>query len=106
MSRNGSPWECDNSECDNSVIACIDKVDAIHQAIRKLKIPFRNIKNFARRTLGCQCPDDVFEKIEYGTVNDVFTNTTPIQKIVVGNRLLIVICRVSYPGLIVIRLPD
>jgi hypothetical protein len=88
------------------IIASINKVDAIHQPVRNLKTPSRNIKKFVRGTLGCQCPDDVFEKIEYGIVNDIFPNATPIQKIIIGNRLLILIWKAEDPTRIQDLLPS
>lgn len=43
------------------------------------------IKRFVRETLGCSCPEEVFEKIEYQTGGDDISGS----KINVGDRLLI-----------------
>ena len=45
-----------------------------------------DIKHFVRETLGCTCPDDVFDKIEYQE-----TDNNLINKINIGDKLLIYI---------------
>ncbi|MHC4432527.1 MAG: hypothetical protein ACYTBS_11870 [Planctomycetota bacterium] len=52
-------------------------------------VNFSSIKRFAKETLGCACPDEVFEQIECdeGCTLDA---TLPIcNRLLIGNRLLI-----------------
>jgi hypothetical protein len=49
------------------------------------------IKRFVRETLGCSCPEEVFEKIE--CQNEI--EGIPGSRIIVGNRLLIYIIPVD-----------
>ena len=49
------------------------------------------IKRFAREMLGCDCPDEVFEHIEYMPVTTVHDFPGLFKRIVIGNRLLIFI---------------
>ena len=52
------------------------------------------ITRFVRGTLGCQCPDDVFQSIviEQQRTPD---NSAPFTRLLVGNRLLIYLLRSS-----------
>jgi len=55
-------------------------------------------EGFVRNRLGCDCPDEVFEKIEYGEINPaegVYART-----ITVGGRLLIYIWNINDPALL------
>jgi hypothetical protein len=45
-----------------------------------------DIKHFVRDTLGCTCPDDVFDKIELQEANN-----NQVKKINIGDKLLIYI---------------
>ena len=45
------------------------------------------IKHFVQETLGCSCPEEVFNKIDYQKENDGI----PGRKVIVGDRLLIYI---------------
>ncbi len=47
------------------------------------------IKEFVRNTLGCNCPEEVFQYIKYGTANSIDENILPVYEINIGNRLLI-----------------
>jgi len=49
------------------------------------------IKSFARETLGCDCPDAVFEHIEYVPATTIRDFPVLVRRIVIGNRLLIYI---------------
>ena len=46
----------------------------------------QNIKKFVKQVLGCACPDEVFEHIEYTKKNG---NAGVLTRITVGDRLLI-----------------
>jgi hypothetical protein len=48
------------------------------------------ITRFVRGTLGCQCPDDVFQSIVIGPERTP-DNSTPFTRLVIGERLLIYI---------------
>ncbi len=50
---------------------------------------------FAKQTLGCNCPDEVFEKIESSAIA-LPGQKQPVARIVIGDRLLIYI--VSVPA--------
>ena len=52
------------------------------------------IETFVRTTLGCGCPDRVFEKIELGGLT-LPGNTHPLTRLVIGDTLLIYLV---YPG--------
>lgn len=47
------------------------------------------IRQFVRHTLGCSCPDDVFEHIEQGASHTSLIGTPVTYRILVGNRLLV-----------------
>jgi hypothetical protein len=48
---------------------------------------YPEIKRFVQETLGCSCPDEVFNKIDYQKEGDSISG----RKITVGDRLLIYI---------------
>ena len=48
---------------------------------------YPEIKRFVQQTLGCTCPEEVFEKIDYQKEGDGI----PGRKVTVGDRLLIYI---------------
>lgn len=58
----------------------------------------KEIIGFVRYTLGCQCPDKVFEQIEYQD-GETLGNTRG-QSITLGGRLLIYIWETSDPSVI------
>ncbi len=47
------------------------------------------IKEFVRKTLGCNCPEEVFQYIDCRTVVNIDENILPAYEINIGNRLLI-----------------
>jgi hypothetical protein len=47
------------------------------------------ITEFVRKTLGCSCPEEVFQYIDCRTVVNIDENITPAFEINIGNRLLI-----------------
>ncbi|NQT00441.1 MAG: hypothetical protein HQ580_00305 [Planctomycetes bacterium] len=47
------------------------------------------IKEFVRNTLGCNCPEEVFQYIDCRTVVNIGENIVPVYEINIGNRLLI-----------------
>ncbi|MBC8468417.1 MAG: hypothetical protein H8D56_03005 [Planctomycetes bacterium] len=47
------------------------------------------IKEFVRNTLGCNCPEEVFQYIDCRTVVNIDENIVPAYEINIGNRLLI-----------------
>lgn len=47
------------------------------------------IKEFVRNTLGCNCPEEVFQHIDCRTAVSIDENTCPAYEINIGNRLLI-----------------
>lgn len=50
------------------------------------------ITHFVRHTLGCGCPDEVFERIHIDTQPEVF-NGLPIGYLIdIGGRLLVAVC--------------
>jgi len=63
----------------------------------------REIIGFVRHTLGCKCPDEVFEQIEYQD-GETLGNTGG-QSITLGGRLLIYIWETNDPFLIKSNLP-
>jgi len=46
-------------------------------------------KCFVRDTLGCQCPDSAFDRIDYQENSDILGNDAIAKRLLVGNRLLI-----------------
>lgn len=47
-----------------------------------------SIERFVRDTLGCRCPDEVFQSLRIGRLS-VSGATTPVTRLVVGDRLLV-----------------
>ncbi len=47
------------------------------------------IKDFVRNTLGCNCPEEVFQYIDCRTAVNIDENIIPAYEINIGNRLLI-----------------
>ena len=47
------------------------------------------IKEFVRNTLGCNCPEEVFQYIDCQTAVNIDENIVPAYEINIGNRLLI-----------------
>ena len=47
------------------------------------------IKDFVRNTLGCNCPEEVFQYIDCRTAANIDANIVPAYEINIGNRLLI-----------------
>ena len=52
---------------------------------------FPEIKCFVQETLGCSCPEEVFNKIDYQKESDGISG----RKITVGDRLLIYIITID-----------
>ena len=50
---------------------------------------YKAIKEFVRNTLGCNCPEEVFQYIDCQTVVNIDENIIPAYEINIGNRLLI-----------------
>ena len=57
----------------------------------------KDIREFIRKTLGCTCPDEVFQHIECQTGLFIEDNLVLDYEINVGNRLLIYVTRVDDP---------
>jgi hypothetical protein len=47
------------------------------------------ITEFVRNTLGCNCPEEVFQYIDCRTIVNIDENIAPAYEINIGNRLLI-----------------
>ncbi|MBW7992839.1 MAG: hypothetical protein FVQ84_22855 [Planctomycetes bacterium] len=47
------------------------------------------IKEFVRNTLGCNCPEEVFQYIDCRTLVNIDENIVPVYEINIGNRLLV-----------------
>jgi hypothetical protein len=47
------------------------------------------ITDFVRKTLGCNCPEEVFQYIDCRTAVNIDENIVPAYEINIGNRLLI-----------------
>lgn len=62
------------------------------------------IKNFVQDTLGCGCPEEVFDHIESGSRINLTDEIFLKNKLNIGNRLLIYIIEVSDPAFIEARL--
>ncbi len=62
-----------------------------------------HVKRFVRQTLGCTCPDEVFDQIEY---QDAVTDEAPdTRKITIGQRLLIYVWETDDPAMLEDKLP-
>ena len=55
----------------------------------EIMIDNKIIKEFARKTLGCNCPEEVFQHINCQKAIKIDENKCPVYKINIGNRLLI-----------------
>jgi hypothetical protein len=70
-----------------------------------VKFDKEKIKTFVKQTLGCACPEEVFEYIDCQSNiklnDDIVLNT----KINIGNRLLIYVVEANNPGFIKNVLP-
>lgn len=47
------------------------------------------ITDFVRKTLGCNCPEEVFQYIDCRSIENIDENMLPAYEINIGNRLLI-----------------
>jgi len=47
------------------------------------------ITEFVRNTLGCNCPEEVFQYIDCHSIENIDENIVPAYEINIGNRLLI-----------------
>lgn len=56
---------------------------------------FSLIKRFAKETLGCACPDDVFEQIECEEGYILDTKLPMCSRVLIGNRLLVYLWEVA-----------
>ncbi|MEI7868257.1 MAG: hypothetical protein WCI11_10210 [Candidatus Methylumidiphilus sp.] len=63
-------------------------------------------KSFVRDTLGCQCPDSVFEQIDYQENADILGKDVIVKRLLVGNRLLIYILEIDDAESLPILLPS
>ncbi len=63
------------------------------------------IMHFARDILGCGCPDEVFKKNERGKIYDEMIDIQ-INRIVVGDTLLIYIVRPERRSLLIKQVPE
>ena len=52
-------------------------------------------KYFVRDTLGCQCPESVFDQIDYQENADILGKDAIVKRLLVGNRLLIYILEIA-----------
>ncbi len=60
---------------------------------------YNKIKTFVQKTLGCGCPEEVFNKIDYQSdfkLNEI----SLLSRINIGNRLLIYVTKIYNPDLI------
>ena len=65
-----------------------------------------DIKVFVRETLGCTCPEEVFERIEYRTDVGLPGGVVVDYEIDVGGRLLVFVVRMGQCGSICQVVPD
>ena len=49
------------------------------------------IQTFVTETLGCRCPESVFEQIDYDEKSTIPGLDTPLRRLLIGHRLLIYI---------------
>ena len=47
------------------------------------------IRQFIRQTLGCTCPDEVFERIEQGASHESIADIPVSQRLLIGEQLLV-----------------
>lgn len=47
------------------------------------------VKAFVTETLGCACPETVFEQVEYANASERFGFHKPLHRVLIGQRLLI-----------------
>jgi len=79
------------------LVSCPESLSGVNMDNRK------EIIEFVRGILGCQCPDEVFEQIE-SHVGDRFGNTY-LQTMTIGERLLIYIWPTNDPSIVKVHLP-
>lgn len=63
------------------------------------------IKSFATETLGCRCPDDVFEQIDDHGRATIPGLAVPFRRLLIGRRLLIYIVECDEPAALWAALP-
>jgi hypothetical protein len=66
----------------------------------------KDIKTFVQKTLGCSCPEEVFDHIECQSNIKLADNIVLSNKINIGGRLLIYIMEVNSPDSIKYILPS
>ncbi len=69
-------------------------------------IKTENIKTFVRQTLGCGCPEEVFNHIGYQANIKLDNNILISSKINIGNRLLIYVVEINNQDFIRRTLPN
>jgi hypothetical protein len=62
-------------------------------------------KHFVRDTLGCQCPESVFDQIDYQENADILGKDAVAKRLLVCNRLLIYILEIDDAKILPILLP-
>ena len=62
-------------------------------------------KRFVRDTLGCQCPESVFDQIDYQENSDILGKDVIVKRLLVGNRLLIYVLEIDNVKSLPILLP-
>lgn len=55
----------------------------------------KSLKNFVKFTLGCQCPDDVFNSIQQTRQVKIKNSIVLDSEFIIGNRLLIIIMKLD-----------
>jgi hypothetical protein len=64
------------------------------------------IEHFARDTLGCGCPAEVFDRIELDRFLDAFDSLPVTGTITIGGRLLVLLCTQRVDRASVLRILD
>ena len=59
------------------------------------------VKRFVRETLGCTCPQEVFQHIDYKSDVSLGDNILLDYEINVGHRLLIFVTEMNEPDLVI-----
>jgi hypothetical protein len=64
-----------------------------------------NLKKFVQQTLGCGCPEEVFQHIDCQT-DIIYNQITVKNRINIGNRLLVYLAEIDTPASLAALLPS
>ena len=81
------------------------KITTGAQYFMTANLDHETVKHFVRDTLGCQCPESVFDQIDYQENSAILGKDATAKRLLVGNRLLIYVLEIDDAKRLTILLP-